>query len=731
MVMLGSDCSPCCTQCGCPPSEQLPAAVTITFSGLTKSVTGKTGDLLGIKFSSCFGSGASATVAAPGGTADLGFPITSVTLASGGSGYAKLGRVEPVLSISGTGSGGAFTPTLTSSNDACGIPTWKIASVAVSKGTGYTNGEQLTVTVEDGGTEVAAAVLTVETNREEPTLSASASGGLGAVFSVTLSENYGSPTTWGVASVSVTSGGTGYSDGSQLSFSGGPSLKADDNATAYIATGRAVPTLTASVFGGGTGASISPTLTQYADWNGRDYWAVTGFTITNGGSGYAELDEVVVAIAEGKAGLWSYFYAYVSSVDEDGKILAIAIDSSGEYFKDTGIIESVEVWFGGSYYDDAGIPVSVSVAYGGQYFKGDANATPYVAEVTAEITQILPSDGTGASVTVTVDDQTSSPEFGKVVSLSLDTQGSGYLGWTWVLGECNTGRFNGRSFRLRRSSPGACDYLRCYGDDTIRFSYKGTNSPPSASITGSSCNVEFSALPSDGPFACSLLNVNVEDVLGGNATIEEGDQGAFPDCDAVFNADSVTLEIQAIDFWQKKEIKYNDNFFRRQAVLWPGSEYAGTYELTYYTTVTGSFYGTNRFVGSKVFRYYFSQTSLRCQENAYVELIARASPPLLEWGLFNMSVLWHTTNGNITTDIPSSCETLNAEQDFFFSERKGWVVSSGNAAARCACDPSSLSPIGPSLPGFVVSSDFPTTTTNSGLGGLVINAVFVSLSNNA
>jgi hypothetical protein len=506
--MLGASCSPCCgTPCAACTTGSLPDTVTVTLDGFTDQTPGP--DLISLQFSACFGGGASARVTAPGGDPDTDKgPISAVTLTSGGSGYARLGRIEPTLTVSGgTGTGATFTPTITSTNDACGIPTWKLSSVSVKDGSGYIDGESLTITVAEGDTEAQTATAVVNTTRTQPTLSASIGGGTGATFTVTTSPNYGTPTTWGVASVAVTNGGSGYLDGGAMTFSGGGDLVVAQEAQAYIVTVRSEPSLIGSVSSSGNGASITPTLTEYTGWDGRPYWSVTGFTIANGGTGYAENDLVEVTVSDGTASPWAWFSAYVSSVDQDGAILAITIDFGGEYWKDTGVIQSVEVWYGGAYFDDNGIPTGVTVTSGGQYYREDESEPPYVADVTVTVaSQSPPSDGTGATFTATVEDDQESPNFGKITSLTIDDGGDDYLAWQWKNTKCCGDYYNGLSVVLQRSG---CIYSHnlCgvgnlnLGAGRITLEYFGPSVPPvlrlfsevGSSAVSSACNAVLTA----------------------------------------------------------------------------------------------------------------------------------------------------------------------------------------------------------------------------------------------
>ena len=451
-------CAPPCSTC---TEGELPDTVTVTFNGFTDQTPGP--DLISLGFSSCFGGGASARVTAPGGDPDTDKgPVSAVTLTNGGSGYAKLGRVEPTLTVSGgSGTGATFTPTLESEDDACGVPFWALKSVAFKGGIGYVDGEPLTITAAEGDTEAQAAVAVVRTARTQPTLTASVDGGSGAVLAVSTSANYGTPETWGVSGVSVTSGGTGYKDGAAVTFSGGADLVAVESAQAVVRTGREEPIVGVGITGTGSGADFSTTITETLDYStspARPAWTVSGVTITDGGSGYSVYD-MLTASTNGQQSPYSWFYVYVSEVDEDGVIAAVEIYDGGLFYKSTGVIDSVEISYGGSYYDGGAI-TAVDVTTPGQYYREDAEATPYVAEVTVTVaSQGWPSEGSGAEFEATVDDDTGSETFGQVTGLSVADGGDDYLAFVWIT-NCMA-RFDNRSIVLRRNEGniGPCVYL--------------------------------------------------------------------------------------------------------------------------------------------------------------------------------------------------------------------------------------------------------------------------------
>lgn len=185
----------------------------------------------------CFGSGAVAV-------ATLNDGVLGVELKNGGSGYAKIGRKAPELALAVSGqpigaTGLTMTPSYTATNDACGVPTFRISSVAVSGGTGYVAGhispippagdvpilgQYTTLTLNvSGGVPSSVTInnsgLTSlrEWYREDPTLPAhvaavTVTGGAGATFSAVVDDDPDSATFGQIASIAVDSAGTEYLD---------------------------------------------------------------------------------------------------------------------------------------------------------------------------------------------------------------------------------------------------------------------------------------------------------------------------------------------------------------------------------------------------------------------------------------------------------------------------------------------------------------------------------------
>jgi hypothetical protein len=166
--MLGSDCSPCCTQCRSDSCEgfDLEEAFSCRRGGTTFCTEyTQEPDLLSLSFgTTCFGENAAGTVQGRG--EDLGAgPLISATVTNGGSGYAELGRESPSLSLGNSSTTAAVvTINYTQSHDDCGRDLWAISSISItSGGDGYVDGQSLSITADSGDTVVAAVSGTIHT----------------------------------------------------------------------------------------------------------------------------------------------------------------------------------------------------------------------------------------------------------------------------------------------------------------------------------------------------------------------------------------------------------------------------------------------------------------------------------------------------------------------------------------------------------------------------------------
>lgn len=607
-----------CSTCCCP--EQ----VSVTFSGLTKSSSKI--DLTAVVFNSCFGSGAHAVLTSPGGLpeTDSG-PLDSVTLMDAGSGYAKLGRVEPtvtVSSVTGSGEGAEFSVTLAQQQDSCGLDRWVVASVSQTGGTGYANGDQLTFAVAEGDTEETAATAVFAPQYGEPTLTLTAPGGTGGVLSIDgyfLRTTGGAAGYYGISSVSVTNGGSGYTDNTQATITLGTGDEGFPNQATpdiRIRTGRQEPSddwlLFPIGFAAGSGLIVSLTLTNTGDW-----WEATAASVVSGGTGYTVGESYSVEAVDGE----TFFPAEIeiTSVGAGGVVAGIALTSAGEFDgADTGVIESVTIGSWQGAYRKLLSAGGISVTNGGSYYREDPTAPPYVADVTVAVSQNLPSNGSGAVVTATVGDDPQDQEtFGKITDLVIEDGGSGYL--AWIYADCPVGDFNGKTFTLRRTSAASCEYSACVGDSVVSATYANAEGNPEVTIyprAGNGCEIYFYG----GDVTSRAFTAS--ELLGGIAEVEPATPDSVFTCETLGSASSVAVEVEAVDWVEKYTASKDGTAVRKATHCWPGSLYAGTYDLDFFGDVTELVpYGSGGILRTgRSFRYYYEPNALFC-DTPYLELV--------------------------------------------------------------------------------------------------------------
>jgi hypothetical protein len=469
MAMLGAKCSNCCCIGPCPCTRARAYGTLNTsivgdrvdpFPGIVlrmKAGDSEIGDgfksqlkidfgfeckgtktegpsLISVVFEpTCFGSGAAATATATGGD-DTG-PVSGVTLTSKGSGYAKLGREAPTFTLDNKNTTPATVSfTLTESEDGCQLPLWSIESISLTDGgDGYTDGQAIVVTASKGDTVVAAAKGTITTKGQhlEPTITASTTSGTGATLTVSLSKTEADPATWTISSISASGASQDYVDGESVNLSYGAAV-VERAGAAVVVTQHIEPDLTLEVVSteGGSGAQVSAVLAS----NGEDpeIWSVSDLSIDDAGTGYAVDEEISVVSTNGVEE--AAFLGYVIGVGDDGEITQAIVFNPGGYYVDTDELKSIRVDDGGEYYDylDNGEIESISVSDGGVYYRENPQLEPYVRTPTVTVQQSPTAAGAGAEITAVVDDDTSSPTFGKVTSLSLTDGGAGYKGFDWI-----------------------------------------------------------------------------------------------------------------------------------------------------------------------------------------------------------------------------------------------------------------------------------------------------------
>lgn len=325
--MLGSQCNPCCTECSCAPETSPPETVTVSFSGLANTVRGP--DLIGLNFSAAWGSGASGVVKEQGGEPG---PVTSVELTSGGSGYAVIGRETPTLVVSGGAGAGLVCSWIFSANNPAALVTWSATSGTVSAGgTGYADGDAITIGGGALDVTVAEGEATVRTARAAPTASFSVYGdGTGALLTPTYTQGIGAGgrPVWSVTSIAINDAGSGYTNGSSIFL---------DITDGVVEGGQYFSgTVTVDEDGAITGVTISDGGSFY-----RDTGVVEAVTITDGGEFYRENPELPPIVASVTVTLAQPLYATGSgaalsaTVDQTvtsptfGQVSAVTITNGG------------------------------------------------------------------------------------------------------------------------------------------------------------------------------------------------------------------------------------------------------------------------------------------------------------------------------------------------------------------------------------------------------------------
>lgn len=246
--------------------------------------------------------------------------------------------------------------------------------------------------------------------REEPTLAVSnpAAGlvGSGLEADWVFTQNDGCIVTWSALSATVTNGGTGWTDGETVVLEAAAPGITVTPGDAIVYTKRIAPTVSLTVESeNGSGAVLSASLTETTS-GGRPVWQITAVNIDSDGTGYADGD-LVTASQEGDE---SVYFVGAVEVGSGGAIESVSVDYSHDFYESTDEAESLTL----------GTP--------GEFYSENPSLPPIVPEITVSVSQLLPSDGTGATFSPTV---TTSPgaTFGQIATLAITSGGSGYLAY--------------------------------------------------------------------------------------------------------------------------------------------------------------------------------------------------------------------------------------------------------------------------------------------------------------
>lgn len=448
------------------------------------------------------------------------------------------------------------------------------------------------VEVTNGGIGYALIARVAPTVTAAPT-----GGGSGAEITVNLEQitHEGRPA-WQIGSLSVADGGSGYPESGSITITTATGDTTALNAVASYACQRVEPTVSLSVNGTGSGASLTPTLSSYEDLTFGTFWYVSSVTVDDGGSGYTAGDPVQFTIDDGTNGGVGLPFSMSVEVDQDGAVTAVVVDeptfgnpylNRGFAYKNSGIIASA----------------SVDESNRGIYYREDPTIPGEKATVTVTANQLGPTSETaaGAVFSVVIDDDASSPTFGQITAVNIDNGGDNYLAWQYRPAACCADYWNGRSFVLQRIS-GSCSYRHVVcGTDCgvpVTVEYRGPSVPPLVSVGGQvlwyepdfvsgpgSCEktLESSSLITD----CSDFSFTATNEEGATATVTHGgnydpedqsDNGTGR-CHTCCRGDSdppEEIEVEVADGYHT-ELTYNN--VPTGPIEWFAPQYAGTFGL--------------------------------------------------------------------------------------------------------------------------------------------------------
>lgn len=415
---------------------------------------------------------------------------------------------------------------------------WYITGIDIENGgTGYVEGETVTITADRGTAIELAEVKVKKVEVAEPTVTHNGT----ATINITVGEIAGSnPKRWQITSATLTNGGSGYSviDGdsnglypyARLPLTFGPDTQFTAEPLVKYKVGTVQPVVT---IGSGNGV-FTATLSEYPDEPG--WWFVSGVIINDPGTGYNVGDYLPVSASHPN---YPVTYADNASIsvavvdEETGAITALTVEWGGYYLVETGVITEVVVENPGSMYGGSGeileldiinpgkhcvgngSVASLEVIDGGKYYREDKELPPIVDKVKVIAQAWYPRaecptcpDPEAATLDAVIQSDVDSAHFGEIIGVDVKDGGKCYGGETYIDannpncsfhgcngntcdGPCCGAFYNGRAMVLHRGSTDDC-WLSCH--NSIE-QWSSVNHPNGETYNGPGDSVPFCERP--------------------------------------------------------------------------------------------------------------------------------------------------------------------------------------------------------------------------------------------
>jgi hypothetical protein len=251
---------------------------------------------------------------------------------------------------------------------------------------------------------VSGGSLLAVRRRVEPTVTISGGFGQGGTFVVSWVEAsfLGLPL-WQIAGVTAY-GGSGYLDFASLLVT--PATSSDKEAspaTLRVYRKRIPPEVQASTPCHNGGATFAVNWRQ-DDSTTPPTLAIEAVSVLSGGSGYSGEVPVRFTVQSGSTQVRAA--CVVAYTNDRGQLFEASVIDGGSYFRTTSEAGTVAVEDGGYYYRETD---SIDVA-----------------DVTVEVKNLPPSNGSGAAIRAIIDDDPDSATFGTMTAV-VDSAGSGYI----------------------------------------------------------------------------------------------------------------------------------------------------------------------------------------------------------------------------------------------------------------------------------------------------------------